>query len=1181
MRKTITFLKRSIFAVALMIFSVNTWSQMPSNGGFENGKTDWSSTGSASSTNPRTGSYSLLSLSTQAIGVVTHTNSNNIDILPLNYAHIIGWASCINTNGSVLIGFNFGGTERRTTATTVGTTYGKLSYRYQNASATLNATCTGRVFTRAAAGSPAAATQIYWDDVIMYQDANTTEDITKPVEPTALIGGTGTATSTTFTWTNGSETATTGTTLPAQTGIQATIILRAANSVSSTPVLNDQAIYSVAGGTSGPNMVNGTDWKVISASVGAAATSYTDNDGALVPGTTYKYAVVHRDMAYNYSIALVGTAATAAASEPTSKLVISSISNSTPTVGGTFNVTVVSKTASDVISNVTSDTQITLSKASGTGTIGGTLTGTITNGTNSVTISGVSFDTAETGVSITATPSTGMTDLTAATSSAFKVVEAVPTTKTSAVVLVSKTSSTISLSWTNGSGAGRIAVARLSSTSAVAPTAGTIYAANSTSFTDVSNATTGTGNVVIFNGTGSSATLTDLTPSTGYVVDMYEYSSNTNIANYTTTTSLGYTATYAVEPTVQASDIVFSNVALTSMTISCTAGDGSGRIIVVKAGNAVDASPVDGTYISSYNAAFGTSTALGTGNYVVSRTSNTVNVTGLNPNTTYHVSVWEYNGSQAPTNYLLTSPPSASQATLATIIVSTNTNLSTLPICPTCDVTVNNGVELTVNESRTFNSLTIAAGGKVTNDNASATILTISTDLTIESSANGTGTYVEKQNGALAVSGTTKVKQYLTTAAGGRNWFVSSPVASATSNVVKSVGANLLWSYTEANTGTVQWNEITETNTPLVVMAGYVAKPTADGVIEFTGGALNTGSKTSPTLTNNGVVSTGFNLVGNPYPSYVNWTDATKNNVSTSIWYRSKSTGAYLFQTYNVAGGGIGANGGSELVPPMQSFWVKATGSGASVTFENAARSHQDQSVTTNRLKAPAISNQQVLRLQVSNEINKDEAVIYFNDNASNGLDAYDSQKMWNNNNNIPELFTKVASEDLVINGMKSVTEIPQLALGFKTGQNNSFTIKATELKNFDTDTRIILKDNVLRTELDITEGAAYSFTSDVVNNASRFSILFRTPSLATGLGAANLTMKIIKTINNRLTISTNSDQNGIITISNALGQKLKSLPTTGSSTILNEEFGAGVYLISIKINGIIRTEKVILNQTR
>lgn len=92
------------------------------------------------------------------------------------------------------------------------------------------------------------------------------------------------------------------------------------------------------------------------------------------------------------------------------KLAITSVNGGVPpTVNAPFTVTVQSQDANGVPANVTVNTQITLSKETGTGNLGGTLTGTINAGTNSVTISGVTYNVAESGVSIKATATSGMT----------------------------------------------------------------------------------------------------------------------------------------------------------------------------------------------------------------------------------------------------------------------------------------------------------------------------------------------------------------------------------------------------------------------------------------------------------------------------------------------------------------------------------------------------------------------------------------------------------------------------------------------------------------------------------------------------------------------------------------------------------------------------------------------------
>ncbi|MBV5343207.1 hypothetical protein JZU68_06220, partial [bacterium] len=143
--------------------------------------------------------------------------------------------------------------------------------------------------------------------------------------------------------------------------------------------------------------------------------------------------------------------------------------------------------------------------------------------------------------------------------------------------------------------------------------------------------------------------------------------------------------------------------------------------------------------------------------------------------------------------------------------------------------------------------------------------------------------------------------------------------------------------------------------------------------------------------------------------------------------------------------------------------------------------------------------------MQVSNGINTDEALIYFNSNASNTYDDFDSYKMFNNSNSVPELYTVADEEKLVINGLRSVADVTELPIGFATLQANDFSITATEIKNFDSNTQILLKDKLSSAEFDLTSGKAYEFSSAVVNDANRFSIIFRTSGSANDIGSTKL----------------------------------------------------------------------------
>jgi hypothetical protein len=157
-------------------------------------------------------------------------------------------------------------------------------------------------------------------------------------------------------------------------------------------------------------------------------------------------------------------------------LVISSIS--TQTAGAGFSVTVVSEDAFGNPTNVTSATGISLTKATGTGSLGGTSTGTIANGTNSITIIGVTYNVAESGVSITASRTSGMA-LASGTSNTFTVIPdaaASTLTPTTGSITANGTSTqvlTVQARDANGinltTGGSTVTITRLSGTGTIGP----------------------------------------------------------------------------------------------------------------------------------------------------------------------------------------------------------------------------------------------------------------------------------------------------------------------------------------------------------------------------------------------------------------------------------------------------------------------------------------------------------------------------------------------------------------------------------------------------------------------------------------------------------------------------------------------------------------------------------------
>jgi len=252
------------------------------------------------------------------------------------------------------------------------------------------------------------------------------------------------------------------------------------------------------------------------------------------------------------------------------------------------------------------------------------------------------------------------------------------------------------------------------------------------------------------------------------------------------------------------------------------------------------------------------------------------------------------------------------------------------------------------------------------------------------------------------------------------------------------------------------------------------------------------------------------------------------------------------------------------------------------LNLDNTMRSHEG--AVSNRLKTPELFNttQQKLYLQVSNGTNSDEAIIAINPAAQNGFDTYDSEKMTNANAFIPEIYTFAGTETLAINSLNSVSSNQEIALGFTTGETNTFTIKATEINNFDADTKILLKDKQLGVEKELTTTNSYSFTSSPVTTSTRFSIVFKSTTVVTGVdtnpGSGSESMYIYRNQNNQITVNrVDAIGEGTVTVCNALGQKLVNMSTTGSVTVVNTKLLPGVYMVVVDVQGKTSTKKITL----
>ncbi|MBX7052915.1 MAG: hypothetical protein K1X54_12825 [Flavobacteriales bacterium] len=326
-----------------------------------------------------------------------------------------------------------------------------------------------------------------------------------------------------------------------------------------------------------------------------------------------------------------------------------------------------------------------------------------------------------------------------------------PSTPSSSLSFSSITTSSVTLNWTNGNGSSRVVVARQTSAVNTAPSTGTDYTAGANA-TFGSGTLLGSGNYVVYAGTGNSVVVSGLTGGQTYHFAVYESSAT---FCYTNTAATGSQAIpLCFPPTIAATSLNATSVNTTSMDVNWTRGDGdAGIMIVARLTSTASVAPVSGTTYTTTTFGTGSGNQLtGAGNYVVYvGTGNTVNVTNLLPSTSYTFSAYEYNA--AGTCY-------GSAATLAqtTASCSPSTDASGLVVSGI----LNNAATLTF--TRGSGSRVLVVARATATANASPVYNTSYTANTVfgSGSTTGTGNYVvyDGTGNTVSITGLSQVTSY-------------------------------------------------------------------------------------------------------------------------------------------------------------------------------------------------------------------------------------------------------------------------------------------------------------------------------------------------------------------------------------------------------------------------------------
>lgn len=256
----------------------------------------------------------------------------------------------------------------------------------------------------------------------------------------------------------------------------------------------------------------------------------------------------------------------------------------------------------------------------------------------------------------------------------------------------------------------------------------------------------------------------------------------------------------------------------------------------------------------------------------------------------------------------------------------------------------------------------------------------------------------------------------------------------------------------------------------LQVWAGDNMEGTAPFTVDLSG-QPNQGPIQMPvTYTNTGMPDEdGWNLVGNPYASTINWDSPkwTKVNVANAIYIQNPDTKQYA--TYV---SGASTNGGSPYIASQQSFWVYAYDLYPSLITNEGIKVPTDQPFFKS---AGQLSAGATIRLE--NDSLNDEVVIRDVLEATDDYEGQlDAKKMWGGWGEVPQLsFVNQAALDFTVHSFDfglAEWSVPIRAVVFQSGIYNLVFENTDELNV----PCLKLEDLYTGITYDITEGTSLPF---------------------------------------------------------------------------------------------------------
>ena len=233
----------------------------------------------------------------------------------------------------------------------------------------------------------------------------------------------------------------------------------------------------------------------------------------------------------------------------------------------------------------------------------------------------------------------------------------------------------------------------------------------------------------------------------------------------------------------------------------------------------------------------------------------------------------------------------------------------------------------------------------------------------------------------------------------------------------------------------------------------------------------------------------GYNLLGNPFASCLNW-DYIISTYSPAYVYNA----IYFTLNGSIASyvSGVGSDGGSGTIPPLQGFFVKSTAN-SNIYLGQDSRTHNlDQQRYKKKSTGESYSSSDTIsfvRLQLKNAPDSADLVVRFNKKATaeadKMFDAYEFSKTAGALN----IWSTTGSVAYSINGLPFPESAVSIPVGMNVKTTGTYKLSSNELKNLDYYS-VILKDLATSKTADLKKGEFIEFNATEGMTEDRFIIV-------------------------------------------------------------------------------------------